>query len=84
MSLCPNCGEPVERDSQSCVLHSLIQVLRDRCEHTEEQLLDIHANVSVDALWFNLSVVLDRLGRNIYRVQDPPENSFSGSWGEPS
>lgn len=60
---CPNCNERVGEDAESgCVLGALIQVIREREEHTEEELLDLQRACDVDALWLKVGKVVDRLG----------------------
>jgi len=60
---CPNCIEPIEGHPENgCVVAALIGVLRDREDHTEEQLLQLHRDIDVDALWDVLGPVIDTLG----------------------
>ncbi|MBV7542180.1 hypothetical protein [Acidovorax sp. sic0104] len=59
---CPNCSREVEDDKDTgCVLAALVQVIRDREELTEEQVLAIHASCDADALWEALAPVIDQL-----------------------
>lgn len=74
-ALCPGCGQhPVNAHPQTgCVLAALVQVLRDRGEHTEEGLLAIHADCDEDHLWNELGDIVDRLGNGEFSVETGAE-----------
>lgn len=59
---CPNCMGPLpDHPDNACVLNAFIALLRDRGNKTEEELLDLHANCDVDAMWERLGPVIDDL-----------------------
>lgn len=74
-ALCPGCGQhPVNAHPQTgCVLAALVQVLRDRGEHTEEGLLAIHADCDEDHLWNELGDIVDRLGNGEFSAETGAE-----------
>ena len=67
---CPNCDDDLANDpGNTCVLAALIDVLRDRDEHTEEQLQALHAACDVDRLWDRLGPVIDDLGEGEFNQE---------------
>lgn len=63
---CPNCRRFIVGHPQnSCVLAALITILGGR-EMPLDELLDLHANANVDALWEDLGVIIDRLQDGVY------------------
>jgi len=59
---CPNCSSLVLNHPQNgCVLTAFIELLRDRENKSEQELLELHANANVDALWADLGPILDAL-----------------------
>lgn len=68
---CPNCGSAVDAASPGCVLHDLIQVVRERGELSEQRLREIHASVDADLLWQSLGVICDNLEGGVYDAASP-------------
>lgn len=59
---CPNCAGPVVgHEENGCVLAALIGVVRDRGNHTELKIRQLHANANIDALWDQLGPIIDQL-----------------------
>lgn len=66
---CPNCTSPViDHPENGCVLAALVQVLRERSEHTDDQLHTIHAEVNADIFWKDIGAIVDRLGDGEYKT----------------
>lgn len=61
--LCPNCMcVPVTNHPENgCVLASLVQIVRERGNHSEDEIQKLHANCDTDALWEHLGPVLNKL-----------------------
>lgn len=59
---CPNCGEPVSKPSEGCVLHALVEVIRGRGTFSERKLRTLHATIDVDFVWSNhIGPLVDRI-----------------------
>lgn len=59
---CPNCTQPVvDHPENGCVLAALIGVVRERGNKNEAELIELHADANVDALWDVLGPVIDGL-----------------------
>jgi hypothetical protein len=58
---CPNCLMFVALPNEGCLLHDLIQVARERANHPERKLRQLHAKCDVDALWNRLGPIVDDL-----------------------
>lgn len=66
---CPNCTRPIhEHGNSECVLAALISVLRDRGEHTPEQLHKLTVDCDVDQLWSEIGPIIDRLGKGQFNA----------------
>ena len=64
---CPNCIESVEGHiDNGCVLAALIDVIRDREEIKEKELLELHAECNVDSLWNDIGPIVDALQEGKY------------------
>ena len=66
---CPQCEQPADTAAPSCVLHQLIQLVRnERTTATvpARELLRIHVNCNVSALWLDLADIIYRLGEGDY------------------
>lgn len=63
---CPNCGKPIGHEQNGCLLATLIEVLKERGEHTEEARRRIWAECDPDALWDDLGTIVDKLGESQY------------------
>jgi hypothetical protein len=59
--LCPNCGSPVAKPNEGCVLHDLIQVVRERGNTPEKKLRKLHAGVHADFFWDHAGELADKL-----------------------
>lgn len=71
--VCPNCCNPInDHPRNQCMLAVLIQCLRERGELEEGQLLKLHQDCDVDALWDQLGLVIDDLGNGRYSLGDMP------------
>jgi hypothetical protein len=69
--ICPNCSKPVARPNEGCVLHDLIQVLRERGEIPERRLRKLHADVDADGFWNDIARIIDRLQDGEYTWEEP-------------
>lgn len=67
---CPNCGEPVSRANEGCVLHDIIELVRDRGNVPERKLRKMHSQVDVDAFWDHVGKIVDRLEDGYYNRED--------------
>jgi hypothetical protein len=67
--ICQNCGKPVSEQNPGCLLHDLVQVLRERGEHSERKVRQIHASVDADALWNRLGPVVDEIGDGWFSIR---------------
>lgn len=68
---CPNCFEPVKQHPENgCVLAALIGVIRDRGEVEEGDLIELHAECNVDALWDRLGQIIDDLQEGHFTDED--------------
>ncbi len=64
---CPNCAGDIDKHLESgCVLGALISVIKDRGEHTEEQLKALTHDCDVDRLWEDLGPIIDSLASGAY------------------
>lgn len=71
---CPNCLDPIEgHPENSCILNTLIQVVRERGNTTEERLKEIHAKCIVDLLWIDIGPILDDLEDGRYSGAEEQE-----------
>lgn len=70
---CPNCGLPVGHEEDGCVLASLMRVVRDRGEHTDEEILRLWANCHADLLWDDIGPIVTRLGLGRYDITEEGE-----------
>lgn len=68
MRKCPNCGGPLDHPENGCVLASLIQIIRERQEHSVRKVNDLHANCDVDRLWDDVGSIVNRLAQGNYNV----------------
>lgn len=66
---CPNCNHVITESRPGCLLHDLIQVIREREDMREDKLLRIHATTDVDALWCRLGEVVDDLQNGEFEEQ---------------
>lgn len=74
MSRCPNCYETVQDHPQNgCVLAALIQVVRERGSRTDAELLALHADANVDAMWDDIGPIIDRLEDGAYTITGDEE-----------
>lgn len=59
---CPNCTESVGKSNEGCILHDMIQVLRERdTDMSEADLLTLHVKTDADAFWNACGAVIDDL-----------------------
>lgn len=58
---CPNCTKPITRSNEGCVLHDLIQVVRERGTVTERKLRNIHVAVDANKFWDVVGKIVDSL-----------------------
>ena len=66
---CPECEQPANAAAPGCLLHQLIQLVRN--ERTTvampaRELLRIHVNCNVSPLWLDLGEIIYRLGEGNY------------------
>ena len=66
---CPECEQPADTAAPGCLLHQLIQLVRN--ERTTvampaRELLRIHVNCNVSPLWLDLGEIIYRLGEGNY------------------
>ena len=66
---CCNCGEPGPHPENHCVLHACICVLRERGNHSEEQLERLYIDIDVDAFWSHVGSIIDSLGDGEYHSE---------------
>ena len=72
MDLCPNCctNPIVDHPENSCVLGAFIQIVRERANLTEEQVLALHRDANADQLWDDIGPIIDRLEAGHYTWED--------------
>lgn len=63
---CPNCGRPITRLADGCVLGALIQVVRERGDASEAHVRKLHAGCDVDTFWNDVGAIVDRLEAGEY------------------
>ncbi len=80
---CPNCGASTVKDhiANHCVLATLIQVVRDRENLEEADILKLHANCNTDALWELLGPILDKLESGEFSARE--DMPLTGTKKEP-
>lgn len=70
-AMCPNCGNsPVHGHPENgCILATMITVVRERGNKSEEELEELHAKTDVNALWNDLGPILDKLEEGGYSTE---------------
>lgn len=64
---CPNCREQVVTHAENgCALALLIQLVRERGDHSEHTLLNLHYMCDTDKMWDDLGPVVDQMERGDY------------------
>lgn len=68
MNCCPNCGEFFldVHEENACILGTLIDILRENGSHTEPELANLMAGIDLECFWYDMSVLVDRLGSGFY------------------
>lgn len=73
LDTCPNCSEPIDgHPKNGCALRTLIQVVKERGEVSDEDLRKLHLTCDADKLWDDLGPVADNLQSGQY-VEDDDE-----------
>jgi hypothetical protein len=71
---CPNCMQhpAANHPENGCVLASMIQLVRERGNHSEEEIQTLHATCDTDALWAHLGPLLDKLEDGEFSFETVP------------
>lgn len=69
MSRCPNCGADALHPENGCVLSTLIGVVRDRGNKTEDELRKLAESCDVSCLWDDLGQLVDDLESGRYAIE---------------
>lgn len=64
--MCPNCTEPVSKPHKGCLLHDLINVVRERGNTPEARLRKLHATVYVENFWDDVGRIVDYLEDGLF------------------
>lgn len=64
---CPNCAEPIiGHADNTCILDAFIRIISDRDETPPDVRLRLHRLCNIDALWDDLSPIIDNLENGLY------------------